>query len=298
MHGGMSFVPHSSKNIAQMPHCFQNYVVSRAPQVAGHKLAIRRSCGNGAKIVQKILSDLTGHALAATDGDLGKVDDFLFDDNYWTVRHLIADTSRWLPGRRVMISPMALGKIDPQEKRVAVSLTKEEVKNSPDIDLGAVSREHEMSYYDYYGWPYYWVGGDVWGAGVYPTGLAAAKKMAIDAEQQKQDVSVLRSARQTTGYYLQAVDGEIGHVDDFIIDDETWEIRYMVADTQNWWPGKKVLVSPEWIDHISWSDSRVYVDLSQEAIKTGPEFDPQALDRDYEQRLYGHYGKPGYWDLR
>jgi hypothetical protein len=247
--------------------------------------------------MQKTISNLKGYTLGASDGDIGSVDDFLFDDDYWTIRNLVADTRKWLPGRRVLISPIALGKIDRQSKRVTVSLSKDQVRHSPGIDGGSFSREREIEYYDYYRWPYYWVGGDVWGAGVYPGSLAAAQKMAIDSEQQKDGASVLRSAKELRGYYLEALNGEIGHVDDFIIDDETWEIRYIVVDTQNWWPGKKVLVSPDWIDRISWSDCIVYVDLSREAIKTGPEFDAEELSRDYEESLYEHYGRPRYWHL-
>jgi len=100
-----------------------------------------------------------------------------------------------------------------------------------------------------------------------------------------------------TGYHIEATDGDIGHVEDFIIDDETWEIRYMVVDTRNWWPGKKVLIAPQWIDRVSWDDSKVYVNLSREAIKNAPEYRPNAFNREYEEKLYDHYKRPKYWDL-
>jgi len=245
--------------------------------------------------MQKLVSQLTGSSIGATDGDIGSVEDFLFDDKLWTVRYLVADTAKWLPGRRVLISPIALGRLEADANRLPVSLTKEQVKNSPDIDAKDISRKHETAYYDYYGWPYYWVGGDVWGAGTFPGTLAMEKRMEMAAQDQQNDETRLRSASDVMGYYIEAIDGDLGHVDDFIIDDESWEIRYMVIDTKNWWPGKKVLVSPEWIDRVSWTDTRVYVDLSREAIKSGPEFDPEHLNRDYEERLYKHYDRPGYW---
>jgi sporulation protein YlmC with PRC-barrel domain len=245
--------------------------------------------------MQNTVSQLTGYSIGAKDGDIGSVDDVLFDDKLWTVRYVIADTAKWLPGRRVVISPIALGRVETDEKRLSVSLTKKQVENSPDVDSRNFSREHETSYYDYYGWPYYWVGGDVWGAGTFPSDLATQQRLEMAAREQETGDSHLRSAKEVMGYYIEATDGDIGHVEDFVVDDDTWEIRYMVVDTKNWWPGKKVLVAPEWIERVSWADSRVYVDLSREAIKSGPEFDPDVLNRDYEERLYKHYDRPGYW---
>ena len=102
---------------------------------------------------------------------------------------------------------------------------------------------------------------------------------------------------KATGYHIEARDGEIGHVEDFIIDDETWEIRYVVVDTRNWLPAKKVLIAPRWIDRVSWNDSKVYVSLSQEAIKNAPEYHPDTLNREYESKLHDHYNRPKYWDL-
>jgi sporulation protein YlmC with PRC-barrel domain len=244
--------------------------------------------------MQRVASKLKGYSIGAKDGDIGSVEDLLFDDKLWTIRYLVADTAKWLPGRRVLLSPIALGRVETDGKRVPVSLTKQQVENSPDIDSRSITRTHETSYYDYYGWPYYWVGGDVWGTSAFPGSLAAQQKMEMSAREEDDDTH-MRSAQEVMGYYIEATDGDIGHVEDFIIDDESWEIRYIVVDTKNWWPGKKVLVSPEWIERVSWSDSRVYVDLSREAVKSGPEFDPDKLDRDYEERLYRHYDRPGYW---
>jgi len=99
-----------------------------------------------------------------------------------------------------------------------------------------------------------------------------------------------------TGYHIEAGDGEIGHVDDLVIDDETWEIRYLIVNTSNWWAGKKVLLSPLWIERVSWSERKVVIDLTREAIKRSPEFtDRLLLTRDYEAKLHGHYNRKGYW---
>ena len=246
--------------------------------------------------MQRLISDLKGYAIGAKDGDIGAVDDFLFDDELWTVRYLVADTAKWLPGRRVLISPIALRHLEPNEERLPVSLTKEQVKNSPDLDSRNLSREHEASYYNYYGWPYYWIGGDVWGQGTTPADLATWQPVETQTSPQSGEEPHLRSASEVTGYYIEAKDGDLGHVEDFVVDDETWEIRYIVVDTKNWWTGKQVLVSPEWIDRVSWSDSRVYVDLSREMIKSAPEFNPKDLGRGYDERLHKHYDRPGYWN--
>ena len=193
--------------------------------------------------MQRIVSKLTGYSIGAKDGDIGKVDDLLFDDKLWTVRYLVADTAKWLPGRRVLISPMALGRVEEDEKRLPVALTKEQVENSPDVDSKNFSRQHERSYYDYYGWPYYWVGGDVWGGATSLASLAAEKRMEMAVvEQENDDETHLRGAKEVMGYYIEATDGDIGHVDDFVVDDDTWEIRYMVVtqktggrERKSWW---------------------------------------------------------------
>jgi hypothetical protein len=245
------------------------------------------------------VKNLKGYAIGATDGDIGKVDDFYFDDEFWTIRYLVAETGSWLFNRKVLISPFALGKVDVSRERLDVTLTKKQVEKSPGIDTDKpVSRQHEASYFDYYGYPYYWVGPDLWGPMAYPRLSGAVQRRNEEANAKREEAydSHLRSANIVTGYHIEATDGGIGHVEDFIIDGETWEIRYMVVDTQNWWPGKKVLVAPQWNDRVSWDDSRVYVDLSRETIKNGPEYHPEALDRKYEEALYDHYKRPKYWE--
>ena len=170
----------------------------------------------------------------------------------------------------------------------------------PDIDTDKpVSRQHEALYFDYYGYPYYWGGDYLWGPMAYPRLSKADLRRDEEARVKREAAydSHLRSANRVTGYHIEATDGDIGHVEDFIIDGETWEIRYMVVDTQNWWPGKKVLVAPQWNDRVSWDDSKVYVDLSRETIKNGPEYRPETLDRKYEETLYDYYKRPKYWEI-
>ena len=114
--------------------------------------------------MQNSTKDLKGNAIVATDGDIGKVDDFYFDDKSWTIRYLVADTGNWLLGRKVLLSPIAVGKADFSSGRINVKLTKKQVEESPSIDSDKpVSRQHEAYYHDYYGYPYYWSGPYLWG---------------------------------------------------------------------------------------------------------------------------------------
>jgi hypothetical protein len=246
-------------------------------------------------------TQLKGLVIRATDGELGTVDQFFFDDETWAIRYLTVETGGWLGGRRVLISPISVVHTDWQAKRLDVALTKRQVEKSPDIDTHKpVSRQHEAAYLGYYGYPSYWGGPYLWGPAFYPAGLAgetiaSAEAMAERIGRESAD-SHLRSTEAVTGYTIDAPDGDIGHVDGFLVDDEAWAIRYIEVATRNWWPGKKVLVSPAWIEQVSWMESKVSVGLSREAIKGAPEYVESApITREYENQLYVHYGRPPYW---
>ncbi len=247
------------------------------------------------------LKDLEHYAVSATDGDVGTVVNLLFDDERWVVRHLVVDTGHFLDGRRpVLISPISFRTADWSTRRFHLALTTDKIKRSPSVDVDKpVSRQHEWDYYGYYGYPYYWGCAGTWGMGGYPGLLAGGTRNAAPhgiAATPSDDVH-LRSAREVRGYHIQGKDDAIGHIDDFIVDDETWEMRYLVIATKNWWFGKKVLVSPHWANRISWVERMVYVDMSRQAIKYSPEWNADAgINREYEARLYDYYGRPVYWD--
>ena len=244
---------------------------------------------------------LKGFAIQAGDGELGTVDQLYFDDKTWAIRYFVVETGGWLGGRRVLISPISVVHADWQAKRVDVALTKNQVEHSPNVDTHQpISRRHEAQYYGYYGYPCYWDGPYLWGPAFYPAGLAiptfASREALAERIARELTDSHLRSTEAVTGYTIEASDGEIGHVDGFVVDDEAWAIRYIEVATRNWWPGKKVLVSPAWIERVSWADSKVNVGLSREAIQNGPEYtESMAITREYENRLYSHYGRPPYW---
>jgi uncharacterized protein YrrD len=239
---------------------------------------------------------LNGYRLDSRDGEIGKVQDFYFDDQHWAIRYLVANTGTWLTDRQVLISPYALGAVIREEQRIEVELTKKQIEASPSRQSDKpVSRQFEESYNGYYGWPMYWYGPYMWG--YYPYPMRGREQREESAQNKKEWDHHLRSADAVRGHSIQAKDGEIGHVEDFVIDDETWAIRYLVVATRNWWPGKKVLVSPRWIERASWSESKVFVNLSREAIKQSPEYtDESLLTRDYETGLHRHYDRPGYWE--
>jgi len=238
---------------------------------------------------------LKGYKLESRDGEIGKVMEFYFDDQHWAIRYLVADTGNWLPGRRVLISPYALVAVTKEEQHIAIDLTKRQIENSPSLNSDKpVSQQFEMDYYQYFGWPVYWGGPYMWGT--YPTIVRDRDDSKVSSQAEKAWDPHLRSTQDVSGYHIHATDGEIGHVEDFIIDDEAWAIRYLVIDTRNWWPGKKVLVSPHWIERVSWSESTVYANLSRETIKQSPEYTEESLpNRDYEARLHRHYNRQGYW---
>jgi hypothetical protein len=238
---------------------------------------------------------LKGYKMDSLDGEIGKVKEFYFDDRHWTIRYLVADTGNWLTGRQVLISPYALGAVIREEQHIAIDLTKKQIEDSPSLDSDKpVSRQFEEAYLGFYGLPVYWGGPYMWGA--YPYVMRDREKWKEFTQGEKAWDPHLRSTYDVSGHHIQALDGELGHVQDFIIDDETWAIRYLIVDTHNWWPGKKVLVSPQWIERVSWDESKVFVNLSRETIKQSPEYTEESLlTRDYEIGLHRHYNRQGYW---
>jgi len=245
--------------------------------------------------MQEKVKSLEGYGLHSLDGEIGKVKEFYFDDKYWTIRYLVADTGNWLSGRQVLISPHALSYVNKKEKTISVDLTKKQIEESPSLDSERpVSRQFEESYYGYYKLPPYWIGSYMWGA--YPFFVRDTKSPLQPIRSDKVEDYHLRSTKAVTGHHIQATNGEIGHVADFILDDKNWAIRYLVIDTANWWSGKKVLIAPQWIERMSWGESKVFVNLSREMIKESPQYrEGSSITHDYETELHRYYNRPGYW---
>jgi uncharacterized protein YrrD len=238
---------------------------------------------------------LKGYTLNSLDGDIGTVKEFYFDDQHWAIRYLVAETGNWLLNRQVLISPYAMVAVNKEEQCIEINLTKKQIEESPSLDSDKpVSRQFEDAYYGFYGWPLYWGGPYMWGA--YPFIVRDPEKLKEDPHVEKTWDPYLRSTNDVKNHHIQAADGEIGHVEDFVIDDETWAIRYLIIDTRNWWPGKKALISTQWIERVSWLESKVFVNLPGETIKQSPEYTGESLlTREYEILLHIHYKRQGYW---
>lgn len=249
-------------------------------------------------------SSLKGYTVAATDGPVGTLKDLLFDEQRWTVRWAVIDTGSWLTGRQVLLAPQALGTPDDRHGTIAVDLTRERVERSPPLSHDApVSRQVQSDLYGYYGWTPYWGAYTAFPAQpsfgaagpLAPTTPTRVPGEPAGREEERGDPH-LHSAGEVLGYAIRAKDGELGHVEDFLVDPADWALRYLVVDTRNWWPGRKVLLAPRWLGEVSWSAGEVTVDLTRQQIKDSPDYDPSGpVERGYEERLWAHHGQPGYW---
>lgn len=250
------------------------------------------------------VSKFTGYTIEASDGHIGSVSDFLFDDVTWKVRWLVVDTGHWLTGRKVLIHPSAIGTVDNERQIIPVKLTKARIKDSPDLSHDQpVSRQMENGLYGYYGCD------PSWGGSFYNMGAIAApfssppyfgrfgmgEATEIQSRHEDEDPH-LRSAAAVNGYHVHATDGDIGHVEDLLVEESGWGIRYLIIDTRNWWAGQHVLVSPYAVREIKWGDREMCLDITREKIKTSPPWQAplNQLDRIFESQLHEHYGWPGY----
>lgn len=237
-------------------------------------------------------SAINGYTVAETDGELGSVQDLLVDDKAWVARWLIVDTGKWLPGRKVLLPPSVLGKPDREGREFPVKLTKQQVKNSPDVDTDLpVSRQSEAHLYDHYDWEPYWDGSFA------PASLVMAVPTDVTMNLPHSDTPPysgdphLRSIHAITGYGIHATDGEIGAVEDILIDDAGWTVRYLMVDTGNWWPGERVLISPRSILKIDWVAKMIYLNVDREKVKKSPPYDPAiTVDGAYDEKYYAYYG--------
>jgi hypothetical protein len=250
--------------------------------------------------------------VTGVDGDVGQVEDAYFDDASWTVRHLVVDTGRWLPGRRVLVSPRVVSSVDGLGEQIRTHLRRQQIQDAPGVDAARpMGRQKEAELARYYGHADYWAGPYRWGLSPYPFATLSPpprpSEMAARDAQARTGDPTLRSVREVEGYGIAATDGELGHVEDVLVDDASWAIRYFVVDPRSWWPGPHVMLPTEWLTDISWSDRVVRVDVTREAVRGAPHYLPpdeappldvaqRGISREYERRVYGHYGRSGYWD--
>lgn len=225
------------------------------------------------------IKQLYGNKLGASDGEIGHVKDFYFDDQNWAIRYLVADTGSWLAGRQVLISPHSLGRLVQVEKVLRVNLARKQIEQSPSIESHKpVSRQYEEEYYRYYGWPYYWRGDALWGMSGFPILELPAKPLSINSSstigpQQEPADPHLRSTQAMNGYHIRAGDETIGHVCNFMMDSQSWAIRQLVIKTGHRLSGKEALIETKNVDRISYDESTVFIHLSRESVEQSSEHD-------------------------
>jgi hypothetical protein len=241
-------------------------------------------------------SALEGYAVEANDGSIGSVHDCLFDRRNWKLLWLVVDTGGWLTGCKVLIHPSAIGHPDIDHARLPVHRTRGQIKGSPGISFDSpVSEQMEKGIYGYYGWD------REWGGGGYFAGYQSGEAAVLDRLGSEYRTNLaggdpnLRSMAAVKGYHVEATDGAIGHIENFMIDDVSWDVRYLIIDTKNWWFGQHILISPYAVRQINWMEQNVRLDLSRDRVKNSPQWKPlDLIDKSYEERLHGYYGWRGY----
>jgi len=212
--------------------------------------------------------DLYGHKLAALDGEIGHVKDFYFDDQSWVIRYLVADTGSWLTGRLVLLSPHAFGSWDQFGQILHLKLPIDKIEKSPSIESHKpVSRQNEIDYHRYYGWPAYWNGGAIWGLGGFPLALPPSKDETEAHLHHHQEDKHLQSTQTITSYQVEAGNETIGHVSGLLVDDRNWTIHKLVVKSGHWYSGQEILVSPKLVEQINCKESKVYVNLTKADIQ-------------------------------
>lgn len=239
--------------------------------------------------------DLAGYSIHATDGDIGEAHDLLFDAS-WRVRYVVVDTGKWLSGRKVVIPPDAFEAPDWFGRVIPVRLTKTQVESSPELaHNAAVSRGHEEATYRHYGWPPYWIPPIAATMNFIPQRAVYEERAATEVPREREQLDnehQLASVRDVTGYRIATWDGEIGRVEDFVIDLDDLAIRQIVVDTRDWLPGKQVLIPVEKVDALDVPDEQVHLDMKKDDVRHGEEFDAFAPVNVVGSQAYDYYGRP------
>jgi hypothetical protein len=254
------------------------------------------------------IKDFEKYMLRAIDGNIGRAKEFLFDDSTWEVRYVVVDTGSWLSGRKVLISPNSLNAIRGNDHVILADLTRNQIEWSPRLESDEpVSHQFEREYNSYYSWPSF--GGGIFSgrSTAYPAGARARHSLSQGQyvanfgsvgktlHEEKLCDSHLLSTDDFKGAYIHALNGEIGHIEDLMLEEENWTIRYIQVENENWLPGRHVLISPQWIERLCWPEARIFVNLTTEAILGSPEYSSKIPNRDHETRLFEHYRSRGDW---
>ena len=253
------------------------------------------------------LTRLLEFTLLSADGEVGRVTDAIFDDESWTIRYFVVKTGSWLSGRRVVVAPEAIKAVDDEADTLVSSLDRKVIAKSPEIDLDQpISLAQAIELHTYYNWPFFW---DVVSDEALGTGNLAAVPLVDSVDEMAKEAAEemetqggvgernLRSFKEVVGYRIQARDGEIGQVKDFILEERTWNIFYMVVDTGGLLSEKDVILSPSWVERVDWDNKLIWMDLKRETVRNSPLIeDDLPIDRSFETKLYDHYHKNKYWE--
>lgn len=251
---------------------------------------------------------LHDYAVEASDGEIGHVANMLFDDVHWTVRYVIINTGNWLFSRHVLISPVSVAALDGQDRTMTVKLKRQQVELSPQVDTNLpMTREKEIELSNHYEYMPYWGGAGSWGVSPVPSAAlspATFAEQALERIERDEEAEApptasphLRSANEVSGYRIVAQGETLGQINDFLLDAETWALRYLVVDTGTLFSGTQLLIARDWIDTVSWADSHMQVDLPRDMVDKAPAFDAgRPVERAYEEQLYAHYGRQPYWE--
>lgn len=263
----------------------------------------------------KNLKDIKGFKILATDTGneiIGTVKDVYFDDEKFALRYLVIDTRVWLFEDLVLVSPYSVNGVDWDSGIIWVNLTKEEIEHSPKAKYSKpVTRTFETTFNNYFKLPHYWSNGlgmdieGIWAGAYFPNKpVEPPQSFHPDIkfeDEQLPDEQHLHSMREISSFHLRAVDDEkFGAIEDFIIETETWALRYIVIDTNKYLPGgKRILLSPEWIERFDWENKKLVTDYLRDTIENCPEYDPAVvIDREMEEEIHSHFGQNGYWNLK
>lgn len=237
--------------------------------------------------------DIEGFTIQATDGEIGTIKDFFFDEDEWTVRYLVVKTDGWLTGKRVLLAPAAVDSISWDRDLAEVGVGRRQIESSPDVDeVKPVSRLQELMLARHYGWPRYWLGDPMMGGvePVPPSVLEADTEARKEVEEELARAAI-RSVDEVRGYLVVAPDGDLGKIRDFALEESDWRIRYLIVDTGGWLSQRRVLMSTRWITGVDWASRRVAVQPERKRVEAAPPWDPSnGVAGDYESRLHAHYG--------
>jgi hypothetical protein len=210
---------------------------------------------------------LCQYTILAKGGDIGNIDDFLFDEDTWKIRYLITDTSNGPSRRKVLLPAIALDQTNQVSRKIPIHLTKEQVNNCPSIDTNALmSRQIQSRLNEVYPVFMYWAM-----SGYVSTSLPLAPVSNQQSQSEEHNIA-FRSVEDIGHCFIQAVDGDLGAIEEIVVDDESWSIRYIVANPTKWLLGRKFWVLPTWIETIDWEAQQVFLKISKEQLKNSPDY--------------------------